>query len=189
MRADERLSLCGGERLAYPLPMEIRTATASDLGTILDIYNEAVLNTTATYDYEPRTAKAQMDWFVEHQVNGLPVFVAVGGDGRIVGWSSIGPYRPRPGYRFTVEDSIYVAAPERGKGIGKLLMPPLIDAANRLNRRAILGVIDSESQASLRLHAQFGFQEAGRLTQVGFKFGRWLDVVIMELLLDQPTQG
>ena len=158
--------------------MKIRRAERRDVEAIRDIYNQAVLTTTATYDYEPQTLEQQLAWFEEHTV-----FVAQDETGRGVGWSSVGPYRARPGYQFTVEDSIYVAEDCRGRGLGKLLLPPAIDAARQMGKRAMVAVIDAESEVSLRLHKRFGFEEVGRLPQVGFKFGRWLDVVLLELLL------
>jgi len=163
--------------------MKIRAATRSDLPGILEIYNEAVLNTTATYDYEPVTLEERAGWFEDHVRTNHPVFVAERGDGHIVGWSALNQFRPRPGFRFTTESSVYVAAGYRGQGIGRLLMPPLIESARKLGMRAILAGIDAENEASLRLHAAYGFQQAACLKQVGFKFGRWLDLVYLELLL------
>ena len=109
--------------------MEIHSATPADIPAILDIYNEAVLNTTATYDYEPDTLESRTAWFEAHDEEDLPVFVARDVAGKVVGWSSLSTFRSRPGYRFTVENSIYVAAGHRGQGIGKLLLPPLVTAA------------------------------------------------------------
>lgn len=163
--------------------MNIRPATCEDLPGILEIYNEAVVNTTATYDYEPRTLEQRMAWFEDHVKNNYPVFVAVNDEHRVVGWSSLNRYHDRPGYRFTTENSIYVAADQRGKGIGKRLMPPLIDGARARGLHAILAVIDAQNAVSIKLHAAFGFQAVARFKEVGFKFGRWLDVVYMELLL------
>jgi phosphinothricin acetyltransferase len=163
--------------------MNVRPATRDDLPGILEIYNEAVLNTTASYDYEPRTLEHRFAWFEDHVKNGLPVFVAINEAGRVVGWSALNRYRDRKGYQFTAENSVYVAADLRGRGIGKLLMRPLVDAARQRGLHAILAGIDAENEASVRLHASFGFLEVGHLRQVGFKFGRWLDVVYMELLL------
>jgi phosphinothricin acetyltransferase len=164
--------------------MIIRPAIREDLPAILDIYNEAVLNTTATYDYEPRTLNHRIAWFEDHQRLNYPIFVAVDESGRVGGWSSLNRYHDRPGYRFTTENSVYVAADLRGRGIGRLLMPPLIDGARDRGLHAILAGIDAENDVSIRLHARFGFQTVARFKQVGFKFGRWLDVIYMELLLD-----
>jgi phosphinothricin acetyltransferase len=163
--------------------MNVRPATAADLPGILEIYNDAVLHTTATYDYEPRTLEHRTQWFEERQRDGYPVFVAVDKDERVVGWSALNPFHARLGYRFTSENSVYVAAPWRGKGLGKLLLAPLIEAAQARGLHAIIAAIDADNQASIRLHAQFGFEKVGHFKQTGFKFGRWLDVVYMELIV------
>jgi L-amino acid N-acyltransferase YncA len=163
--------------------MTIRPATPADLPGVLEIYNEAVLNTTATYDYEPRTLDQRVSWFDDHVKNNYAVFVAVAERGRIVGWSSLNRYHDRPGYRFTSENSVYVAADQRGKGIGKLLLGALIEAAKKRHLHAILAAIDADNEPSIHLHATFGFQQVAHFKQVGYKFERWLDVVYMELLL------
>jgi len=166
-----------------PRQMNVRLATRDDLPGILEIYNEAVLNTTASYDYEPRTLEHRIVWYDDHVKNNLPVFVAVNESGRVVGWSALNRYHDRKGYQFTTENSVYVAADLRGRGIGKLLMRPLVDGARQRGLHAILAGIDAENEASIRLHASFGFVTVAHFKQVGFKFGRWLDVVYMELLL------
>ncbi len=163
--------------------MKIRAASYDDLPGILEIYNDAVLQTTATYDYEPRTLEHRRAWFEDHQKHNYPVFVAVNEAGRVVGWSSLSRFHDRMGYRFTAENSVYVAADHRGRGLGKLLLAPLIEAARRQGLHAVVAGIDAANEASVRLHASFGFQKVAHLKQVGFKFNRWLDVVYMELLL------
>lgn len=163
--------------------MQVRPATRSDLPAILAIYNDAVLTTTASYDYEPRTLEHRVAWFEDHERTGLPVFVAADEAAGVVGWSSLSRYHDRKGYQFTVENSIYVAAPWRGRGVGTLLLAPLINSARRLGLHAIIAAIDAENPASVRLHARFGFEEVGHFKQVGFKFNRWLDVVYMERLI------
>src|SRR5712671_3631139 len=115
-----------------PRQMKVRPAADDDLRGILEIYNEAVLNTTATYDYEPRTLEQRVAWFDERRTLDFPVFVAENQEHRIVGWSALNPFHARPAYRFTSENSVYVAADQRGRGIGKLLMPPLITGACEL---------------------------------------------------------
>ena len=162
--------------------MIIRPATPTDLPGILEIYNDAVLNTTASYDYEPRTLEQRIAWFDDHAKNNYAVFVAVNEQDRVVGWSALNRFHDRIGYRFTAENSVYVAADQRGKGIGTLLMPPLVEAARARGLRAILALIDAENEASIRLHSRFGFERVALLKQVGFKFNRWLDVVYMERL-------
>ena len=163
--------------------MTIRPALLADLPGILEIYNDAVLNTTATYDYEPRTLQHRLAWFEERAKMNFPVFVAANEQGRVVGWSALNPYHARAGYRFTSENSVYVAADQRGRGIGKQLLPPLISGAKERGLRAIIAGIDAENEISVRLHASFGFEKVGCFKQVGFKFGRWLDVIYMELLV------
>ncbi len=163
--------------------MTIRPATEADLPAILEIYNDAVLTTTASYDYEPRTLEHRRQWFAERQRDGYAVFVAADKTGRVVGWSALNPYHARCGYRFTAENSVYVAADQRGRGVGKLLMTPLVEAARNRGLHAIIAAIDSSNAASVRLHASFGFEVVGVFKQVGYKFNRWLDVTYMELLL------
>jgi phosphinothricin acetyltransferase len=161
----------------------VRPATPADLPGIHEIYNEAVRNTTATYDYEPRDLVYRERWFEEHVRERYPVFVAVGPEARVLGWSSLSQYRERRGYRFTAENSVYVAADQRGKGIGRLLLPPLIASARRRGLHVIVAAIDAQNEASVRLHASFGFQKVGLFREVGHKFGRWLDVLYMQLLV------
>jgi L-amino acid N-acyltransferase YncA len=163
--------------------LQVRAASSADLPAILEIYNHAVLHTTASYDYEPRTLEHRQAWFESHQQTNLPVYVGCLEDGNVVGWSSLSRFHDRAGYRFTVENSIYIAEPHRGKGIGGRLLAPLIEAAEERGLRAIIAGIDGENAASVRLHAKFGFEQVGRLKRVGFKFGRWLDVIYMEKLL------
>ncbi|MEY2407869.1 MAG: L-amino acid N-acyltransferase [Verrucomicrobiota bacterium] len=162
--------------------MTVRPATAADLPGILEIYNEAVLNTTASYDYEPRTLEHRAQWFEERQRDNYPILVAED-LGAIVGWSALNPFHARIGYRFTSENSVYVAAGRRGQGIGHALLGPLLEAGKARGLHAILAVIDAENTASIALHARFGFEKVGHFKQTGYKFGRWLDVVYMEKLL------
>src|SRR5437870_2687463 len=150
-------------------PMKVRPATHDDLPAILEIYNEAVLNTTASYDYEPRTLEHRIAWFEDHARNNYPVFVATDPQDRILGWSSLSRFHDRMGYRFTAENSIYVAAEQRGRGIGKALMRPLIEAAPGRGIHAIIAVIDAANEASIRLHDSFGFESVGLFKQTGFK--------------------
>ena len=161
--------------------MTVRPATHADLPAILVIYNDAVLHTTASYDYEPRTLEDRVAWFEDHQQSRYPVFAAVDEAGRVAGWSSLSRFHDRFGYRFTTENSVYVAADQRGRGIGKLLLAPLIESARQRGLHVIIAAIDSQNEASLRLHARFGFEKVGHFKQTGFKFGRWLDVVYLEL--------
>lgn len=165
--------------------MTIRPAREGDLDHILAIYNHAVLHSTCTAEYEPRTREAEEKWFQDHVEKGFPVLVAETPESRIAGWSSLSPYHSRIGYRFTAEDSVYVGLEHRGKGLGKQLLVPLIDQARRMGLHAIIGAIEKENTPSIRLHAGLGFVEVGRLPEVMVKFDRWLDLVYMELILSK----
>lgn len=163
----------------------IRTATEDDLPSILDIYNHIIVNTTAVYHYQPHTMEMRKAWYDGRVKEGLPVFVAEE-DGKVVGFSSYGPFRPWPAYKYTMENSVYVADGQRGKGIGRSLMEPLLSHARAKDVHAMIAVIDASNDASVQLHRSFGFEEVGHFRQVGYKFDRWLDLKFMELVLDGP---
>ncbi len=163
--------------------MIVRAASETDLPAILDIYNEAALNTTATADTTPQKLDARREWYEHRRKLGLPVLVAEE-DGRVVGWSSLSPYSNRAGYRFTAEDSIYVAADSRGVGVGKALLGPLIEAARDAELHLLVAKIDSANQVSIHLHERFGFEGVGVLREAIFKFDRWLDVTYMQMLIN-----
>jgi phosphinothricin acetyltransferase len=170
----------------------IRPAREADLPGILEIYNHVILHTTAVYAYEPHTLAMRKDWFESKVRDGYPLFAAEDG-GRVVGLSTYGPFRAWPAYKYTAENSVYVAADQRGRGIARLLMLPLIDVARVEGYHAIIASIDAANEASLRLHRSFGFEEVAHFREVGYKFGRWLDLKFLELLLPdspaQPTEG
>jgi len=157
----------------------IRAATDADLGAILAIYNDAVLNTTAIWNETPVDLENRRAWLAARSKAGFPVLVAEE-EGRVAGYGSFGDFRPFEGYRVTVEHSIYVAADFRGKGFGAALLAALIDEARRLDKHVMIGGVDAANAISIALHAKFGFVEAGRLPGVGVKFGRPLDLVLMQ---------
>lgn len=152
------------------------------MAPVLDIYNDAVVNTTAVYDYQPRTAEAQAEWFAARKAQGWPVLVADEA-GRVAGFASFGPFRPWPAYLYAVENAIYVAPDRRGEGIGSLLLPALIHEAKARHLHTMIAGIDAGNRASLRLHEKCGFGEIGRFREVGWKFDRWLDLVMMQRML------
>jgi phosphinothricin acetyltransferase len=160
----------------------IRQATAADLPAILEIYNDVIVNTTAVYDYNPHTIAMRQQWFETKQQQGFPVFVAEEA-GEILGFSSIGPFRAWAAYQYTVENSIYVAAAARGRGIAKLLMPSIIEAARQLKLHTMVAGIDASNEASIALHKKFGFTEVAHFKEVGYKFNRWLDLKFLQLIL------
>jgi phosphinothricin acetyltransferase len=167
--------------------IQIRPALEQDLEAMLEIYNDVIVNTTAVYDYQPHTLEMRRQWFRIKEAQGFPVFVAEE-DGKVVGFSSIGPFRAWAAYKYSVENSVYVAVDQRGKGIGKLLIAPLVDASVQLNMHTIIAGIDATNEASIMLHRSFGFKEVAHFKQVGYKFGRWLDLTFMQLLLKTPEQ-
>ena len=165
--------------------ISLRHAEEKDLPAMLEIYNEIIVNTTAVWHDEPHTLEMRKTWFAQRKEQGFPVFVAVE-EGELLGFSSIGPFRPWPGYRFTVENSVYVAADCRGKGVANVLMPPLITAAKELNLHAIVAGIEASNESSIKLHNKFGFTEVAHFKEVGFKFGRWMDLKFLELIIAAP---
>ena len=160
----------------------IRHATENDLPQILDIYNDIIMHTTAVYYYEPHTLEMRKAWFEGRQLEGFPVFVAEE-DSVILGLSSIGPFRIPTAYQFSVENTVHVAANARGKGVGKLLMPPIIEAARQMKMHTIIAGIDATNEVSLHLHKSFGFEEVAHFKQVGWKFERWLDLKFLQMII------
>ena len=175
-------------------PVLLRRATEEDVPHIAEIYNEAVIHSTATFDISPKTLVEKAEWLRGHDPS-HPVIVAEFPNGWIAGWASLSKFSDRPCYSGTVEDSVYVRSEARRRGIGSLLLETLIVEARRAGHHAILARIDSGNEPSIRLHERLGFRRVGVLREVGFKFGRWLDVIIMELLLgsterpDPPEHG
>lgn len=166
--------------------IQVRLATAADLPPMLEIYNDVIVHTTAVYNYQPHTLEMRQQWFEDKQVQGFPVFVAEE-DGVLLGFSSLGPFRAWAAYKYTVENSVYVRADSRGRGLGKLLMQPLIDAARELQLHTIVAGIDATNEGSISLHQKFGFEEVAHFKQVGYKFGRWLDLKFLQLVLETPV--
>jgi L-amino acid N-acyltransferase len=162
--------------------IHIRHATTDDASAMLEIYNDAILNTTAVYSYEPVTLENRIEWLEGKVRDGWPVFVAEDA-GMVLGYSSYGPFRTWPAYLHTVENSIYVHPAHRGRGIGKLLIPPLLEGARSQQMHALIAGIDAENEASRKLHVHFGFEKVAHFREVGFKFGRWLDLTFLALLL------
>ncbi|HTB32706.1 MAG TPA: GNAT family N-acetyltransferase [Bacteroidia bacterium] len=165
----------------------IRIAEDKDLPEILEIYNYAILHTTSVYSYKPHTLDMRKKWLEEKRAANHPVFVAETG-GKIVGFIAYGPFRAWPGYKYTVEHSVHIHKDFRRQGIARILLAKLIEAAKENNVHAILGAIDADNHASVKLHEQFGFREVGHLKEVGYKFNKWLDLVFYELVLETPAE-
>jgi L-amino acid N-acyltransferase YncA len=158
----------------------IRAASRADISAITRIYADAVEHGTASFELEP-PSEAEMARRMQELTNiGFP-YLAADVDGTLAGYAYAGPYRARPAYRFTVENSVYVAPEAQGRGVGRALLKALIEAAERSGYRQMIAVIgDSGQMASIALHAALGFAYVGTLPHVGFKFGRWLDTVLMQ---------
>jgi L-amino acid N-acyltransferase YncA len=162
-------------------PVGIRPAAQADLTAINQIYNYFVTRSTCTYQEKSEPMTGRQQWFAHHG-HQHPVVVAEC-NGKVVGWGSLSAYHPRAAYRRTVENSIYVHHNHHHRGIGTALMKDLIARARAIGHHAIIAVIDSEQEPSVALHDRFRFRKVGHFRQIGFKFGRWLDVIYMELLL------
>jgi L-amino acid N-acyltransferase len=163
--------------------MLIRPASEADLSGILAIYNEVVRTSTAVYTDEESSLDQRRAWFRDRRALGYPILVAEDGAGEVAGFSSFGDFRPWPGYRFTVEHSVYIRMDCRGQGLGTALIEPLLAEATALGKHVMIAGIDAANPASIRLHEKLGFTRVGRLHEVGAKFGRWLDLVFMQRLL------
>jgi phosphinothricin acetyltransferase len=166
----------------------VRCTQARHAGAILAILNEAIVNSTAIYDYEPRSASALEAWFAAKRAGGYPVLGLESADGELVAFASYGAFRGWAAYKYTVEHSIYVHAAHRGKGHGQRLLRDLIGEAQAQQLHLMVGGLDAANQASIALHRKLGFEHAGTVRQAGFKFGRWLDLAFYQLLLPTPLQ-
>jgi len=166
--------------------LDIREAQEGDLPAILEIYNDVVATSTAIYRDEPATLEDRRSWFAARKSEGQPVLVATDG-GAVVGFAAFGGFRPWPGYRFTVEHSVHVRADRRGQGVGGALMTPLIARATALGMHVMIAGIDADNARSIRFHERLGFARVAHLREVGFKFGRWLDLVLMQRILNHRT--
>lgn len=162
----------------------IRPAHVRDIPAITDIYNEAGVGTTASYALEPVTVEDRQAWFDRLTSADYPVLVMEDADGLITGYASYAQFRPLEGYRHTVEHSVYIRDGHRAAGAGRMLMTALIDYARGRGVHVMVGVVDGANEASVAFHRKLGFEEAGRLPQVGRKFGRWLDVVFVTMIFE-----
>lgn len=156
----------------------IRPATENDLPQITEIYNEAILNTTATFDTEPKSIEDRKIWFRQHDEK-HPVLCAEV-DNQVAGFASLSPWSDRCAYKLTSEVSVYVAPGYRGIGIGKRLLEQLVFQAEKSGMHYLLARITEGNEASMHIHAQYGFRHIGVMTEVGFKFGKFLNVHLLE---------
>ncbi|NEU96577.1 GNAT family N-acetyltransferase [Bradyrhizobium uaiense] len=166
--------------------MIIRPATEDDIPAITAIFNEAVVNSNAIWTEKQDSEAERLAWMKARLALGYPVLVAVEGS-VVLGYGTFGDFRAFPGYRYSVEHSVYIHVDHRGRGLGRVIVDELVAAARALGKHVMIAGIDGGNPASLRLHAQAGFVEVARMPEVGRKFGRWLELVFMQRVLD--TEG
>lgn len=162
----------------------IRSAKLGDVPFISRIYNECI-DSLATYDLEPEKESTRLRWLLEIEKLGYPVVVVEDSLSEIAGWGAITPFHVRPGFRYTVENAVYVKDNHRGNGVGNLILQSLIDQSSLMNFHSIIAKIDSTNTSSIKLHEKFGFQQTGVLKEAGFKHDKWLDVIILQLFLNK----
>ncbi len=160
--------------------MKVRIAQEKDLPILTEIYNEAILKTAATFDTEIKTIEQRHHWFASHDK--LPIWVCEK-DGEVVGWSSLSAWSDRCAYSGTIENSVYVFEKFQGQGAGKLLMDQLISFARQNKFKTIIARISDGNLSSIQLHRRYGFESIGVMKSVGYKFDRWIDVHMMQLML------
>lgn len=167
--------------------MELVTCDEGQHSTaILEILNDAIVSSTALYDYRPRPLASMPAWFEAKRTGNFPVWGAIDGAGRLLGFATYDVFRVRPAYKYSVEHSVYVARDARGKGVGTKLMQQLIHSAIEQEKHVLIGGIDAENETSVAFHERLGFVHAGTVKQAGFKFGRWLDLAFYQLILPTP---
>ncbi|MGE4319078.1 MAG: N-acetyltransferase family protein [Deferribacterales bacterium] len=165
----------------------IREAELKDIPAILEIFNDAVLNTTAIYAYKPATLEDRTAWFEKKREDGFPVLV-FDVDGTVAGFAAYGTFRAFPAYKYTVEHSVYVYKDFRGRGIASQLVKRLIEIADGQGLATMVAGIDADNEASILLHKKLGFKDCGTVKKAGFKFGRWLDLTFMQYELKGPEK-
>ena len=154
---------------------------------ILAIFNDAIANSTALYDYKPRAPESMVAWFDAKAKGRYPVIGVEDESGALMGFASYGPFRAWPAYKYTIEHSIYVDARFRGRGLGRLLLKEIIAAAQGQDYHVMVGGIDAANAVSIKLHESLGFAHCGTVRQAGFKFSRWLDLAFYQLILRTPA--
>jgi phosphinothricin acetyltransferase len=167
--------------------IETREAAEADLGQITAIYNEVLTNSTAIYNDRPATLEDRIAWWKGRREQGYPVLVAAEGE-RVAGFATFGDFRPWPGYRFTVEGTVHIHCDVRGRGVGTRLLTEIIARAKVLGKHTMVAGVDSENAASLKYLERFGFERAGYLREMGYKFDRFLDLVFLQYWITPPTK-
>lgn len=165
---------------------QLKPCTEKQLPEILSIYNDAILNSTALYEYKIRTLEVINTWYADKLKGNYPIVGAFDADNTLLGFASYGKFRVQPAYKYTVEHSVYVRADMRGNGLGKVLLREIIKKAENQNFHTLIGVIDAANITSIKLHENEGFILAGVMKESGYKFGKWLDAAFYQLILKTP---
>ncbi len=165
----------------------IRQAQPADLEAILEIYNDAILKTTAVYDYKPHTIADRLAWYQKKVSDGFPVLVFEENN-LVIGWATFGPFRPWPAYKYTIEHSVYVHEDHRRKQVATKLLEQLIKIAGDREFATMVAGIDSANEASVAIHRKLGFTSCGTIKKAGYKFGRWLDLTFYQYRLRGPAR-
>jgi L-amino acid N-acyltransferase len=166
----------------------IKCTHSAHAEAILDIFNEAIVNSTALYDYQPRQPESMVSWFKAKEIGNFPVIGAIDESDRLLGFATYGTFRNWPAYKYSIEHSVYIHPDYRRQGIGFALMQQLILAATEQQYHTMIGGIDMTNTSSIALHEQLGFKHTGTIEHAGFKFGRWLDLGFYQLLLETPVE-
>ncbi|HEY4785754.1 MAG TPA: GNAT family N-acetyltransferase [Bacteroidales bacterium] len=164
----------------------IKPCVEKQLQEILDILNDAIVNSTALYDYKPRTMDNMKTWYEAKLKGNYPIIGAFDSSDKLLGFGSYGSFRSWPAYKYTIEHSVYVRSDARGKGLGKILLQEIINQASAQDYHVLVGGIDADNDISIKLHESMGFVYAGTIKHAGFKFGRWLDLAFYQLTLKTP---
>lgn len=164
----------------------IQCSFEQHVDAILAIFNDAIANSTALYEYKPRTMETMRTWFATKKTNCFPVIGAVDDAGELMGFASWGTFRAFPANKYIVEHSVYVEKSHRGKGVSVSLLKAVIERAREADLHTLIGGIDAANDASIALHTKMGFVHAGTIRHAAFKFGRWLDLAFYQLILDTP---
>jgi L-amino acid N-acyltransferase len=169
------------------MPFQIIECTPdAHAAAVRDIFNDAILQTTALYDYAPRSVDAVLQWFGAKARAAYPVLGAMDSSGQLCGFASYGQFRPWPAYKYSIEHLVYVHPAQRRRGVARLLMQQLLERAQAQQYHVMIGGIDADNAASIALHVQLGFRHAGTIAHAGYKFGRWLDLAFYQILLPGP---
>ena len=169
----------------------IRHCEEKDIPEILDIYNDAIVNSTAVYDYTPHSLEERKEWYKQKMDSGYPVIVYEE-DSQVIGFASFGSFRAWPAYKYTIEHSVYVHNDCRKKGIGTMLLIEIIEIANKQNYATLIAGIDAANEKSIKVHEKLGFTYSGTIKKAGYKFGKWLDLSFYQLELrgpENPTES